>query len=172
MRKSAVICTLVVLVFGLASTAYWLRPTHGLVPVPITIGDVVSRDSSGQASFSVTKHTPKEVVVVLTSIEVRSGSTWRASFQMPQSICILSTEHGHLASTTPPPTDAPWRIRGVVEETLTGPRAFLAKLMMMPRMILIRWRTGKTNLSLNPFRSDWTVLGNKREFLSQEFPAQ
>jgi hypothetical protein len=146
--------------------------------------------------FWATNHTTNTFDVWLSAIEVKTGSNWIVQARPMQSLVIQEPGkpvgsfylNPHAAGYATPqlptqPSGTKWRARARVRPLLSGTRQSMARVKGTPSRLLARFRTGETNIPMNPFSRFRTgetnipmnpfstnihVFGKGTEVLSQE----
>lgn len=135
----------------------------------------------GGTVFCATNHTTNIFDIWLSAIEVKTGTNWTVQARPMQ--CLLIQEPGKPAGSfylnphgsgyvtpklPPQPNGTTWRARARVRPVLSGSEAAMARVRGTPSRLLTRFRTGDTNIPVDPFSTSIHVFGKGTEVLSQE----
>lgn len=169
---------LVILALILMTGAWlWSQRPAGLPQFPISMTAVgtatpaTGGPPSSDPAFFLTNHTARTLHVYLWRVEMRNGDQW-TNWSYPDQYITLSPHSGEISAIRfggNPPTNT-WRVQGSAGEALSGAPAILAGLRDTSERWYRRFRTGDTNITLNPAPKGVTHFGNHRLILSEEVP--
>jgi hypothetical protein len=173
---------LILLSVAILGVVQWLRVSRAS-PITLRYLKPDRSNNGGRTSyvFWVTNHTAANLAIVLSTIQVRTGSTWSNCFSMHESLRFLSTAtpiptpdlapHSTGTSTVDlpfPPPASPWRVKALVTEKLGGLEKVSAGIINHRRLMEIRRATDDNGISRNPFKGTFSTYGHAREVVSEE----
>ena len=189
MRKNfLLILTLVTVVFGAVVLFFWLQVGQTPPPSRLTLRYAPGTNNATrqtEPTFWFTNHSGKSLAVTLGAVEIQTNGAWITYSQLPLSGRLFfptnQGNQGQRADLLAPhasglcrllnqqlilPTNAVWRVKGMVVEPMEGGDA-VVWMVGNARLLLEARRSGNTNLPLNPFARNYHRMGRPSVVVSE-----